>query len=101
MSRDYDYDTGYFRDSCAMCGEEMASRKFDRILVRSGNYSTPKVMAKVCRKCLTRVADFVGTELPDIDTPNYRGPSHYKWCPSCGQMLGKRDSFCRNCGKEL
>lgn len=101
MSRDYNYDTGCFRSACALCGTQKAGRELDRVLVAAGPYSTPKTMAKVCRDCLPRVADFLGTELPDIDKKNYRGPSHYRWCLVCGKMVGRNDVYCKNCGREL
>lgn len=77
----YNYDTGAFRGYCVLCGGGFAKRDIDRVLVKNGRYGTPKTIAYVCRECLPKVADFLGVELPDIDSVEYRGP--YNYCGKC------------------
>lgn len=63
----YNYDTGYFRGYCVLCGDGHPKRHMNRILVAQGSYGTPKCMAYVCQKCTPKVADWFGVELPNLE----------------------------------
>lgn len=80
----YNYDTGAFRGYCVLCGVGGPKRDFDRIMIRNGRYGSPKQMAYTCRECSSKVADFLGVELPDVDHTESRKPYQYsRYCPAC------------------
>lgn len=97
----YNYDTSSFRGYCVLCGNGFAKRDLDRVLCRKGSYGSPRTMAYVCRSCMSKVADFLGVELPDMDKePNYRKPN-YPFCPKCSIYGMEGDRFCRKCGSKM
>ena len=96
------YDTGRFRGYCVLCGDGYAKRDIDRIYISNGRYGPHKIMAYVCRNCSPKVADFMGVELPDIDSePQRRKMYNYAQCPYCMADTRKKDRYCWSCGKEL
>ena len=96
----YNYDTGAFRGYCVLCGDGHPKRELDRVLIQNGRYGSPKIMAYVCRGCSSKVADYLGVELPDVDAVNHRFHSN-KTCPNCKQGVSRFDRYCRYCGRRL
>ena len=60
----YNYDTGYFRGYCVLCGAGHAKREMDKIIVVRGSYGKPKTIAYTCANCSPRIAEWLGVEFP-------------------------------------
>lgn len=100
MSDRYEYDTGAFLGECALCHDKAPKRSLDRVMLKSGSYGSPKILAYICRDCLPRLAEFLEADVPDIDSTNHRlSWEHY--CHSCYTIVSRRDRFCKQCGLAL
>lgn len=96
----YNYDTGAFRGYCVLCGDGHAKRDMNKILISYGRYGHPKMMAHVCVDCSSKVADYLGVELPDEETQRRRLYEDHR-CPHCRTSVKKTDRYCWYCGEQL
>ena len=98
----YNYDTGAFRGYCVLCGTGFSKRELDRVYISNGRYGPHRLMAYICRDCSSKVADYLGVELPDVDGETQKRKLYeYTFCPKCWAQVKKTDRYCRYCGNRL
>ena len=91
----------YFRENCALCGEDFPKRDLNKLMVAPGHLSVthPKKLCGVCDDCLPKILDFLAVPEPDEGEKKPYTPR--RWCRKCVKDVGKTAAFCPYCGDNL
>lgn len=97
MSKTYTY----FRENCALCGDDFPKRDLNKILMAPSHISvsTPKKLCGICDNCYPKILDFLEVSEPEF--PERKAYGHRRWCMKCYQYVGKTDKYCPTCGDNL
>ena len=90
----------YYREPCALCGEEFPKRNLNKLMLSTAHSSVTKLkkLCGICDNCLPKLLDFLEVSMPeDQQRPYTPAP----WCRKCSATVGKRAKFCPYCGDKL
>lgn len=91
----------YFREPCAVCGNDYPMRDMNKIYFGQSHSScpTPRKLCSVCDSCFPKLLDFL--ETPEPEEPEIKPYKPRRWCRKCIRDVGKTANFCPYCGDEL
>ena len=91
----------YFREPCAVCGNDYPMRDMNKIYFGKSHNScpTPRKLCCVCDSCFPKLLDFLETSEPE--EPEKKPYKPRRWCRKCLRDVGKTANFCPYCGDEL
>lgn len=91
----------YYREPCALCGEQFPKRDLNKLLMARSHDSVPKTrnLCGLCDNCLPKLLDFL--EVPEPEDQERKPYKPRQLCLKCFNFSGKTAKFCPYCGDEL
>lgn len=91
----------YFKENCALCGDEFPMRDLRKLLLSDAHTSVPKTrkLCGICDDCLPKLLDFL--EVTEPEDKERRPYAPRQLCRKCYSWAGKTAKFCPYCGDEL
>jgi len=85
--------------ACALCGDVQPTRDLIRVRVQLGPYGPPKMIARLCDSCAVKLADWLGAEVPDLETVRRQKlPALFR---RCFRFSSSQNKFCPHCGAPM
>ena len=70
-----------------------------RVLFQRGPYGRPKTAARLCSGCLEKLTDWLGAEMPDLDS--VRNQNLPSLCHKCFRFSAASNCYCPYCGEKM
>ncbi len=85
--------------ACHLCGDVQPRRDLIRVLFQRGPYGSAKTAARLCSGCASKLTDWLGAEMPDLDA--VRKQALPSLCHKCYRFSAASNHYCPHCGEKM